>query len=254
MKRFIQFTLIELLIVIAIIALLTALLMPSLSKAKDSAKGILCTNNLKQWGTVYINYADSYNGYVPGLYLRGTSGWNFTTLDIIPMTLGFLPNEIKTGIHRCPSDTYFQERILNLKALVPGQGFEYATSYGANWVFSNGAALTGETRKLSYANAPTKTLMMAENYGHSTLSYYTAPPTNPGNLGATSSNAGVAVAFRHKGNKGNNGVFADGHAESKMPRTLPLTWTGFFPSAQGTISNTLFWNGRVLAGSTVNGY
>ncbi len=50
MKRRSGFTLIELLVVISIIALLLAILLPSLGLAKEKAKNVLCKNNLRQYG------------------------------------------------------------------------------------------------------------------------------------------------------------------------------------------------------------
>ena len=64
----INFTLIELLIVIAIIAILAALLLPALNKARLKANGIRCISNTKQLGTSMQMYVDDNNGWYPTIY------------------------------------------------------------------------------------------------------------------------------------------------------------------------------------------
>jgi len=74
------FTLVELLVVLAIIAVLISILLPSLSKVREQAKRIACAANLRTLGQASMNFANEHKGYFPTAWGYGQD--NFANVGV----------------------------------------------------------------------------------------------------------------------------------------------------------------------------
>jgi prepilin-type N-terminal cleavage/methylation domain-containing protein/prepilin-type processing-associated H-X9-DG protein len=104
------FTLVELLVVLAIIAMLASLLMPAVQSGIQKAKGTKCSGNLRQIGIAVLQYvADPDNGHqYPPIYNTGSNNAEVTAAssDSPLQPLQYLSNYgVTMALLTCPSDS-----------------------------------------------------------------------------------------------------------------------------------------------------
>lgn len=207
------FTLIELLTVIAIIAVLAGIIFPVFAQTREKGRQIACASNLRQLGMAILQYTQDYDEQLPGTYngdygidsaYNRIGGWiyynefaqNNPNRKVFDPKLGSIYPYVKNErIYICPTD---------------GGGETIGNSYAMNSCVAEPAAdatvffIAG--KPLAKMANPTGTMLLSEEEnpasGHS---------TNDGYLALNFGSGGDSVTDRHS--KGSNISFVDGHVK-----------------------------------------
>ena len=195
------FTLIELLVVLMIIGALTAILVPTLSRAKENAKKTKCLSNVRQLQIALQLYADSNDGRVPSREYEEGAVW----VDRLE------PYYTNRKLLHCPTD----KKDVDQSYLLNGFTDYFAmNSYASNWDEFFGAYKTGgfEGMKLSDIIKPADTITIGEKRADSDDDSYMDiwPPEYGGSDHLTEVAHGKHGSRRNVRSSGSNYAFADG--------------------------------------------
>ncbi len=200
------FTLVELLVVIAVITILAALLLPSLSNAKAISNRISCSSKMRQIGFLCAMYENDYNDWILPTCMTGTI-YESTTLNatrrywyrhLIVRMLNHPTWEFTDKLMLCPADTNYQQAYKTVITI---------TNYAYN------AQLGYSTDMATFdSNNPAVKISQIKNYSwRARLMDGTA--RSPCSFDYTSSTRGEYIDFRHQ--RKSNVLYLDGHVEAQ---------------------------------------
>ncbi len=224
MKRESGFTLVEMLVVVAIIGVLAALLFPVIGRMRDSASSASATNSMRQLGVIMATIAADNNSTLPVGWFSGKGNFQKRLSDYVAAEFGSTVD---------PSDwvAAFQNKLATSKEkFKPSTAIWIgATPYGMNKRFSDMIALYGNKDTGTWTTLklrkPAGTVVLGDGWINAGGS--AGSQLDPNNAPGT----GESISYRHPGKKAGL-MFADWHIELATEEEVEAHPSWFDPTKQ----------------------
>ena len=255
------FTLIELLVVICIIAILAAMLLPSLQTARESATKSTCINNLKQLSEAWGFYVSNFNDFMPALTSTqgssGSCGWEDALIDSVGQNR--TTSQFKNSFF-CEADSSSDTAMAggskksyslnNLKDAIHPRITDTLGNKGQRVTGKEEGYISGNVQ--STIRTTSKLICIGENVSPSNTftnaKFSSSDIDSPGSASAIHQQ--VAMVQRLTSHNGASNLYVDGHVEHTLPQKSMPSKDGQAVGAFNISKKTSYSNSGPTGGAT----
>jgi hypothetical protein len=225
------FTLVELLVTIAVIAILAGMLLPALNSARGKARGISCLGNQRQLGLLFLQYANAFDDFLPLKKVTTTNASNGTPTE--QWAQYFMENEVRISgggnkpyIYFCPENVVkYKNSDFTYGVRIGGWGDTFEKQVGSgHWTWLKTASGSWDwgtsILNLKRLRKPSGCFFLSDS-----VRFQTSDNSKP--LGSGGYLLNTAVAFTGIWEAHGNAVnmlYADGHVKNNLRTTLKAEW------------------------------